>query len=136
MFTNKIHLCALCAVLFLSGGLSLRVAAQAAALEVEPGTAGLELPGLASAYVSMNGMGDGDRGIFSAVLFRNLGRGGEIVSVDFWPIVGFGIGFVGARVHVLPVEVGLGVLFYPHEPAAPRERVIEEKKVIIEHDSE
>jgi hypothetical protein len=130
MLKNKLYLCAMCAVLFLTGCVSLKVGPEA-----EPSS--LRMEGLASAYVSTGGIRQYDKTILQFELFSNLGRSGEIVSVDLWPFAGFGLGLVGVRAHVLPLEVGAGILFYPPKPAVPVEekRIIEEKKVIIEDKS-
>ena len=57
-------------------------------------------------------------------------RPGEIVSLDVWPLVGFGVGLVGVRAHVPPFNTGVGEIWYQPVPCVkmpPRENV-EEKK--------
>ncbi|MCE5229110.1 hypothetical protein LLG95_05890 [bacterium] len=44
---------------------------------------------------------------------------GELASVDVWPIASCGIGFVGARAKLFPVEVGFGFLGYDPKPTLP-----------------
>ena len=39
-------------------------------------------------------------------------RSGDVVSMDLWPIGGFGVGLIGARVNILWLDLGLGTGFY------------------------
>lgn len=57
-----------------------------------------------------------DSNYLSAGIFKSAARKGEWASVDVWPLFGVGVGLAGARVQVLPFEVGLGVLAYKPSP--------------------
>ena len=53
-------------------------------------------------------------------LFDEAERNDEFLSFDLWPLVGVGVGFVGARVRVLMFEVGAATLCYDPLPLPSR----------------
>jgi hypothetical protein len=70
--------------------------------------------------LSLDGLHHYDGTILRLDLLDKATRKGEIVSFELWPLCGFGIGVVGARVQILPVDAGLGVLWYePKKEAKP-----------------
>ena len=101
---------ALCAAL-LPGCLSL-------SLRTEQHDPALAVSGIVDGYVTPDALGSYDGELLHAGLFGSSARKGEIASLDVWPLFGVGIGVVGARVRVLPIEAALGTLFY--EPSRPR----------------
>ena len=64
-----------------------------------------------------------DGNILDATFLGTGERKGELIMVDLWPFVGVGVGPLGFRLRVLPLEIGLGIGFYaPSQPtgtAAP-----------------
>lgn len=101
-------------VALLGGCISLKVG-------TETPPACLEIEGLVDGYVSMSALHGYNGTILDFGLFTKSLRKGEILSLDVWPLAGIGVGVVGARVRVLPLEAGLGVLWYDPkpEPACP-----------------
>jgi hypothetical protein len=85
-----------------------------------------DVAGLASAYVGLNGIRPYDKEIFRLGILSWGEETGEIVSFDLWPVVGAGVGIVGARVHVFWLEAGAGVLLYQPEPRSAPEPKEEE----------
>jgi hypothetical protein len=84
-----------------------------------------KIRGLAHAYGSFQGIHPYD-GTFFRLGFLKDTRKGELLSVEIWPLVGAGIGVVGARIQLLPLEVGAGVLFYDPAPLPRPEKADEE----------
>ncbi len=80
----------------------------------------LQMEGLANAYVSVNGIHSYDGNILYLGLFSKANRDGEIVSFELWPLTGIGVGLVGVRLQLLPLEIGVGTLFY--NPRAPKDK--------------
>ncbi len=74
--------------------------------------------GLGTAYVGYTGFDEWDGNIIKLGLFGGDGRAGEFFSLDIWPLGGVGLGVAGARVRVLPFEVGAGALLY--HPRMPK----------------
>jgi hypothetical protein len=73
-------------------------------------------PLLADGLLTTDGLREYDGNIID---FNFLGTGerkGELFSIEIWPYATVGIGLFGARVQVLPLELGAGILFY--EPSA------------------
>ncbi len=56
-------------------------------------------------------LGEYDGNILDASFLGTGERKGELVMVDLWPFVGVGVGLVGARIRILPLEIGLGIGF-------------------------
>ena len=77
-----------------------------------------QMEGLATAYVAASQLHGYNGKILEFGLFKDTKRDGEIVSLDIWPLAGIGLGIVGARVRVLPIEIGAGALFYKPEAEA------------------
>jgi hypothetical protein len=107
-----------------TAGLLLVLVAGGCALEVraENGAAVVEAGGLARAYVSVESLRPYSGTIFRLGIFDMAEHPAEIANIDVWPIGGAGIGLVGARVRVLMLGAGAGVLWYqpkPHVPPAP-----------------
>jgi hypothetical protein len=76
----------------------------------------IEYRGLGTAYAAMPGFDDYDGKIIRLGLFRRSSAGFELVSAEVWPLAKVGVGVAGARVRVLPFEVGAGILAYHPEP--------------------
>jgi|GEM_PF-5637684 len=66
--------------------------------------------------VALTGIGPYNNRFFHASVLSQNGRYGGIASLELWPLGGIGIGFVGARVKILPIEFALGVLGYDATP--------------------
>ena len=64
----------------------------------------LEWEGLGTAYAAMNGMPEWDGKVASAHLLR--GDEGELAAVEIWPVAEVAVGLLGAKIHLLPFEVG------------------------------
>ncbi|MBN2703829.1 MAG: hypothetical protein JXR23_06420 [Pontiellaceae bacterium] len=71
--------------------------------------------GLVHSYAACNGIRPYDGTLLDAGIFDD-NRWGEIVSLDIWPIGGMGMSFIGARIKLLPFELGAGILGYDPEP--------------------
>jgi hypothetical protein len=98
-------------VAWLGGCISLKVGT-----ETPPSC--LKIEGLADGYVTLSALHDYNGTILEFGLLNESLRKGEILSLDVWPLAGVGVGVVGARVRVLPLEAGLGVLWYNPKPQA------------------
>jgi hypothetical protein len=72
--------------------------------------------GLVNSSVALTGIGPYNNRFFHASVLSKNGRYGGIASLELWPLGGIGIGFVGARVKILPIEFALGVLGYDATP--------------------
>ena len=105
-----ILLFAACVLVFAAGCLSISIGTESRPER-------FQVEGLASGYLTASALGPYDGTFFDFGLFHKTQRPGEIVSVDLWPIVGAGVGVVGARVRLFAIEFGLGALFY--HPKAP-----------------
>jgi len=99
------------AVVLLGGCISLKIGT-----ETRPSC--LKMEGLADGYVSLSALHGYNGTILDFGLLNESLRRGEILSLDVWPLAGVGVGVVGARVRVLPMEAGLGVLWYNPKPEA------------------
>jgi hypothetical protein len=76
-----------------------------------------EISTLASAYVGLGGFEDHDQDSFIRIGLLHMDeRPGEIFSIDVRSLAGFGIGLVGARAHLLPLDAGIGALWYQPAP--------------------
>ncbi len=73
----------------------------------------VEMDGWVNGYAAAKGIRPWDGNIVKLNLFSH----GEIISAEVWPLAEAGIGFIGARVQVLPLEIALGALFYHPEAA-------------------
>jgi len=100
--------CMLSAVL-MTGCISIQVG-------TERNSSGLQIKGLANGYVTLGGIDSYSGKILKFGLFSGSEGSGEVASLDLWPMFGVGVGVVGARVQVLPLQVGLGTLFYEPKP--------------------
>ncbi len=73
----------------------------------------VEMDGWVNGYASAKGIRPWDGNIIKLnVLCR-----GELLSAEVWPLAEAGIGGIGARLQVLPLEIALGALFYHPEAA-------------------
>ena len=102
-------------------GVSLIIAvALTGCVSLEVGTetspSRLEIKGLANGYASLNGLRAYDGKILRFGLLSKSEREAEVVSFDLWPLAGAGIGVVGARLRVLPLDMGVGALWYESDP--------------------
>lgn len=102
----------LSAVLLFSGCVSLRVGGG-------PDAEASVAAGLVNGYVSANAIRPYDGDILTLGILPGYGATGELASIDVWPLAGVGIGFLGARAHVLMLEASLGILFYHPRPWGP-----------------
>jgi len=60
-----------------------------------------------------------DGNVVKVGFLHDNGRPGELAYADVWPLAGVGVGFVGARLRILFLEVGLGALCYDAVPPPP-----------------
>ena len=73
----------------------------------------LEMKGLLNVHGSIDGLNSWDgETLLDFGLFTNTQGRAEIVSLELGPLAGVGVGIVGARARVLPLEIGVGTLFY------------------------
>jgi hypothetical protein len=72
--------------------------------------------GLGTAYAALPGIDDYDGKILRVGLLARAPAGAQLAGIELWPLLSVGVGLVGARVRVLPVEVGAGALFYEPKP--------------------
>jgi hypothetical protein len=102
----------------------------------ESGSPKLKVEGLGSAYAGATAIHKYDGTIFRANLLRGGSCEGEIASVSIWPLCQLGVGVVGARMKLLWLDAGAGVLLY--QPKAPEtvKSSVEEKKKHEKHESE
>ena len=75
----------------------------------------IQMDGLGTAYAAVCGIRPYDGTILEANILEGK-RDGEILSLDIWPLGGVGIGLIGARAQVLPLEAAAGLLFYQPQP--------------------
>ena len=78
-----------------------------------------ESKGVFKGYMVYNGFRPYDGKILEAGVLSKNDRWGDIVSLDLWPIGGVGVSwvsFVGAKIKLLPFEIGFGVLGHYPEP--------------------
>jgi hypothetical protein len=71
---------------------------------------------LVNAYFSCNGVRPYNGTIVEVGALGTPNRWGDIVSVDIWPLGGFGVSPIGGRIKVLPLEAGFGTLGYEPKP--------------------
>jgi len=111
---------------FLGGCISLKI-------ETQEKPSALKVEGLADGYITMGGLHPYNGTIVDFGLFGEERRRGEILSLDVWPLAGIGVGVLGGRVRVIPLEAGVGILLYDPkpEPAGP-EKVTGSGKVVNE----
>jgi len=81
--------------------------------------------GLLSSYMAINGFRPYDGKILEAGLLSKNDRWGNVASLDIWPIGGIGVSLIGAKVKLLPFEIGLGVLGYEPKPEVYRKKKCE-----------
>lgn len=72
--------------------------------------------GVVDAYAACNGFRPYDGTILEAGVLDGDSRWGNLASLDVWPVGGLGISTIGARVKILPFELGFGILGYEPEP--------------------
>ena len=82
------------------------------------GDVALEYEGILDGYVTADGIPEYDGTLLHAGLLGSAAREGELVSVDLWPLGGVGVGLFGVRLQILPLDIGLGTLFFA--PSAPQ----------------
>lgn len=92
-------------------GCSIRVGTRG-----DPGR--IDVSGLAGGYVSVNGIRPYDGTIIALDVFRKSPRSREfeVASVEVWPVLALGVGLVGARAQLAPLDAGIGVLGYRPDP--------------------
>lgn len=94
----------------------------------------IKADGILNGYMAYNGFRPYDGNIFDAHILSDNGQPGEMVSINLWPVGGVGVGLVGARVKVLPFEIGLGVLGEYPEPENYEKVGEPEEKDKIQHE--
>lgn len=97
--------------------------------------------GLGTAYAAVPGIDDYDGKIIRLGLLSRAPEGAQLAGIDVWPLFSIGVGLVGARVRILPFEIGAGVLFYEPKPvrrdlAKAKEKAAAKQRVRIEDDGE
>ncbi len=115
-------LCVLAAFAFLtatSGCLSVNVGTE------KSGPGRVRMGGLVSGVADLNGISAYDGTLIRFGLLTNTPREGELVGLDIWPLAGVGVGFIGARVQLLPLQIGIGTLCYEPEAALNKPRAPE-----------
>ena len=68
---------------------------------------------------------DYDGNIINASFLGTGERKGELAMLDVWPFFGVGIGPLGLRLRILPLEVGIGLGFYQPSAATGGEEAAE-----------
>lgn len=76
----------------------------------------LELTGAGTIYATHQAWRRWNGNVVEFGAFGGTERKGEFLSLDVWPLFGVGVGAIGARVRVLPIEIGFGTLFYEPLP--------------------
>lgn len=76
----------------------------------------LQFEGLGTAYAAISGIRPYDGTIIRLNVVSEENYDGELAAIEIWPVCELGIGLIGARLHVLPVEIGAGILFYDPAP--------------------
>lgn len=115
-------------LLILAAGLTSCVSVTVGA-KAEPSR--VQWEGFGTAYAAANGIRPYDATFFKAQLLSGSGQDGELASMEIWPLGGIGVGLLGARLHLLPVEIGAGILGYHPKPityAKPSESGTEKEK--------
>jgi hypothetical protein len=69
------------------------------------------------AFAGLDGMSTYDGRIVTAGVFGS-DRPGEWLNLGVWPVFDVGLGPIGLRGQVLPLEFGIGALWYTPEPRA------------------
>jgi hypothetical protein len=97
--------------------------------------------GLGTAYAAVPGIDDYDGKIIRLGLLSRAPDGAQLAGIDVWPLFSIGVGLVGARVRILPFEIGAGLLFYEPKPvrrdlAKAKEKAAARQRVRIEDDGE
>ena len=92
---------------------------------------GIKYEGLGSAYVAFGPeiIGESDTRFIRGGLLGSATRPGEWVSLDVWPLFGVGVGLAGARIQVLPFEVGAGILWYEPRPRVRSRKPLEDDEL-------
>lgn len=68
-------------------------------------------------YFNFDGLREYDGNIVNFSFLGTGARKGELIHLEVWPFAGVGVGLAGFRVQLLPIDLGLGTLFYtPSEP--------------------
>ena len=91
----------------------------------------VEMDGWVNGYAAAKGIRPWDGNIVKLNLFSH----GEIISAEVWPLAEAGIGAIGARLQVLPLEIALGALWY-HPEAADYWHYNMEQLKKLEHEDE
>ncbi len=69
------------------------------------------------AYANTDGLRDYDGNIIDATFLGTGARQGELLHLQVWPFVGIGVGALGVRLQLLPLDVGVGTILYaPSRP--------------------
>ena len=76
----------------------------------------LKSEGVLNGYMACNGFRPYDGKILEAGVLSDNDRWGNVVSLDLWPIGGVGVSLIGAKIKILPFELGVGVLGHDPEP--------------------
>lgn len=84
--------------------------------------------GLGTAYAAVPGIDDYDGKIIRLGLLSRAPEGAQLAGIEIWPLCSVGVGLVGARVRILPFEIGAGVLFYEPKPVRRDLSKVKERK--------
>lgn len=74
-------------------------------------------------YGNVDGLDGWDGNFLDLGLFTDDKGYNDIFHIELGPLFGFGVGLVGTRVRVLPLQFGVGSLFYS---ARPRQQTVVE----------
>ncbi|HOE95280.1 MAG TPA: hypothetical protein PLS90_15100 [Candidatus Sumerlaeota bacterium] len=75
-----------------------------------------KIDGIGSAYATVTDIPAYDGTVVRFDLFRGGANTGELASFYIWPLGGLDLGLLGARLRLLPLEMGAGTLFYQPGP--------------------
>ena len=123
--------------LLLVGILSLTAGCFSPGMKSTDDPVGLKYEGLGSAYVAFGPeiIGESDTRFIRGGLLGRATRPGEWVSLDVWPLFGVGVGLAGARIQLLPFEVGAGTLWYEPRPRVKAKKPPESAELPSEPDT-
>ena len=71
---------------------------------------------LIDGFANTDGIRDYDGNILQLDFLGTGARKGELIHIELWPFVGLGVGPLGFRAQILPLEFGVGTILY--EPSA------------------
>ncbi len=69
-------------------------------------------PLLIDGLISTDGLRDYDGNILDINFLGTGARRGELFSIEIWPYATVGVGLLGFRLQLLPLELGVGTILY------------------------